>query len=121
MIDQAMMIRRNKVSPKLIIKSEQVWKCLEGIEEKPLGHRVYSPQQLLPNLENCLNGVMQIRVPAKYLTFENIQVKKRAVWGTDIYTDDSDIVASEFINLRYCIYTNIIKSDYSQWKVSSGI
>ncbi|KAG0742405.1 hypothetical protein G6F57_005728 [Rhizopus arrhizus] len=93
MIDQAMMIRRNKVSPKLIIKSEQVWKCLEGIEEKPLGHRVYSPQQLLPNLENCLNGVMQIRVPAKYLTFENIQVKKRAVWGTDIYTDDSDIVA----------------------------
>ncbi|CAO3703977.1 unnamed protein product [Rhizopus stolonifer] len=105
MIDQAIMIRRNKSistpsqtlssspQPKLIIKNEQVWKYMEGIEEKSLGYHLYSPQQLLPNLENCLNGVMEIRIPAKYLSFENIQVKKRAIWGTDIYTDDSDIVA----------------------------
>jgi hypothetical protein len=82
--------------PKLIIKNEQVWKSLEGVEEKNLGYHLYSPELLLPNLEeNGLNGVMEIRVPARYLTFENTRVRKRAVWGTDIYTDDSDVVASK--------------------------
>ncbi|CAO3611988.1 unnamed protein product [Mucor hiemalis] len=81
------------VKPKLIIKNEQVWKSLEGVEEKRLGFQLYTPQLVLPNLEANLNGIMEIRVPARYLTFENVRVKKRAVWGTDIYTDDSDIVA----------------------------
>ncbi|KAI9271149.1 histone deacetylation protein Rxt3-domain-containing protein [Helicostylum pulchrum] len=87
---------RNKVSskPKLIIKNEQVWKYLEGVEEKNLGVQVYSPQLVMPSLQGwALNGLMEVRVPARYLTFENSKVKKRAVWGTDIYTDDSDIVA----------------------------
>lgn len=90
------MMGRNKVSkPKLIIKNEQVWKLLEGVEEKHLGVQVYSPQLLLPTLQGALNGLMEVRVPARYLTFENTRVKKRALWGTDIYTDDSDIVASK--------------------------
>lgn len=82
------------VKPKLIIKNDKVWKSLEGVEEKRLGFQLYTPQLVLPNLEANLNGIMEIRVPARYLTFENVRVKKRAVWGTDIYTDDSDIVAS---------------------------
>lgn len=85
------------VKPKLIVKNEQVWKSLEGVEEKRLGYQLYSPQLVLPNLEANLNGIMEIRVPARYLTFENVRVRKRAVWGTDIYTDDSDIVASTFV------------------------
>lgn len=90
------MMGRNKVSkPKLIIKNEQVWKLLEGVEEKSLGVQVYSPQLVLPTLQGALNGLMEVRVPARYLTFENTRVKKRALWGTDIYTDDSDIVASK--------------------------
>ncbi|KAL4209184.1 hypothetical protein CU097_013754 [Rhizopus azygosporus] len=114
MIDQAMMIRRNKSmsagtlvqqeplpKPKLIVKNDQVWKALEGMEEKLLGCQVYSPHRLLPNLENCLNGIMEVRVPARYLTFENVQVKKRAIWGTDIYTDDSDIVAMVIHSGKY--------------------
>lgn len=83
--------------PKLIIKNEQVWKSIEGMEEKSLGFQLYSPQLLLPNLESSVNGLMEIRVPARFLTFENVKVKKRALWGTDIYTDDSDIVASEYL------------------------
>jgi len=83
--------------PKLIIKNEQVWKSVEGMEEKSLGFQLYSPQLLLPNLESSVNGLMEIRVPARFLTFENVKVKKRALWGTDIYTDDSDIVASEYL------------------------
>ncbi|KAI8988668.1 histone deacetylation protein Rxt3-domain-containing protein [Pilobolus umbonatus] len=42
---------------------------------------------------NRRNGGEIVRVPACYLTYENMQLKKRALWGTDIYTDDSDIVA----------------------------
>ncbi|KAG2201555.1 hypothetical protein INT47_007432 [Mucor saturninus] len=87
--------------PKLIIKNEQVWKSLQGIHERSLGFQVYTPQLILPHLERCLNGVMEIRVPARYLTFENMRVKKRALWGTDIYTDDSDIVAMAIHSGKY--------------------
>lgn len=114
MIDQAIMIGRKSISenqqqqktmysptppppskPKLIVKNEQVWKSVEGIEETTLGFELYSPHLILPNLEKKVNGLMEIRVPARFLTFENMQVQKRAIWGTDIYTDDSDIVASK--------------------------
>ncbi|KAF1804086.1 histone deacetylation protein Rxt3-domain-containing protein [Mucor lusitanicus] len=87
--------------PKLIIKNEQVWKSVEGMEEKSLGFQLYSPQLLLPNLEGSVNGLMEIRVPARFLTFENVKVKKRALWGTDIYTDDSDIVAMAIHSGKY--------------------
>ncbi|KAK4520230.1 histidine kinase osmosensor [Mucor velutinosus] len=87
--------------PKLIIKNEQVWKSVEGMEEKLLGFQLYSPQLLLPNLEGSVNGLMEIRVPARFLTFENVKVKKRALWGTDIYTDDSDIVAMAIHSGKY--------------------
>ncbi|CAO0794023.1 unnamed protein product [Mucor circinelloides] len=87
--------------PKLIIKNEQVWKSIEGMEEKSLGFQLYSPQLLLPNLESSVNGLMEIRVPARFLTFENVKVKKRALWGTDIYTDDSDIVAMAIHSGKY--------------------
>ncbi|KAG2233517.1 hypothetical protein INT48_003388, partial [Thamnidium elegans] len=96
------MMGRNKVSkPKLIIKNEQVWKYLEGREEKNLGVQVYSPQWMMPSLQGALNGLMEVRVPARYLTFENTRVKKRALWGTDIYTDDSDIVAMAIHSGKY--------------------
>ncbi|KAJ2963546.1 hypothetical protein NQZ79_g1434 [Umbelopsis isabellina] len=79
--------------PKLIIKNEQVWKSLEGIPEKSLGVFVYEPGVQLPVLENQENAILEVRIPSWCLTYENKMVKKRALWGTDIYTDDSDIVA----------------------------
>jgi hypothetical protein len=94
--------------PKLIIKNDQVWKSIEGMEEKSLGFQLYSPQLLLPNLEDYVNGLMEIRVPARFLTFENVKVKKRALWGTDIYTDDSDIVASKSFLFHYYSIKNLI-------------
>lgn len=39
---------------------------------------------------------MEVRIASPYLTYDNIKVKKRELWGTDIYTDDSDVVASTF-------------------------
>ncbi|CAM0138536.1 hypothetical protein VKS41_007155 [Umbelopsis sp. WA50703] len=79
--------------PKLIIKNEQVWKSLEGIPEKSLGVVVYEPGIQLPVLENQENAILEVRIPSWCLTYDNKMVKKRALWGTDIYTDDSDIVA----------------------------
>ncbi|KAI8899562.1 histone deacetylation protein Rxt3-domain-containing protein [Globomyces pollinis-pini] len=39
-------------------------------------------------------ATIDIRIPAEFLTYRgNIAVRKSAVWGTDVYTDDSDVVA----------------------------
>jgi hypothetical protein len=37
---------------------------------------------------------VEVRIASPYLTYDNIKVKRRELWGTDIYTDDSDVVAS---------------------------
>lgn len=36
---------------------------------------------------------LEIRIPAEHVTTTNRQVKGSQLWGTDIYTDDSDLVA----------------------------
>ncbi|KAI8138789.1 histone deacetylation protein Rxt3-domain-containing protein [Fennellomyces sp. T-0311] len=56
------------------------------------GSYLYSPGLLLPINESQLNSLVEVVIPARYLTYDNPQIKRKAVWGTDIYTDDSDIV-----------------------------
>ncbi|KAI9216033.1 hypothetical protein BC828DRAFT_26016 [Blastocladiella britannica] len=48
----------------------------------------------LPPLDALVNSTLQVVVPARDLTAANPAVHLAALWGTDIYTDDSDIVAS---------------------------
>ncbi|GAB5585835.1 hypothetical protein Unana1_00735 [Umbelopsis nana] len=79
--------------PKLIIKNDLVWKSLEGKPEKSLGVFVYEPGVQLPILEGQENATLEMRIPSWWLTYDNKMVKKRALWGTDIYTDDTDIVS----------------------------
>ncbi|KAJ8656767.1 hypothetical protein O0I10_007615 [Lichtheimia ornata] len=76
-----------------IVRNEKAWKALEGYQEKRLGSWLYSPELLLPIDSSQLNGLVEILVPARYLSYNNPKVQKRAVWGTDIYTDDSDVVS----------------------------
>jgi hypothetical protein len=39
-------------------------------------------------------ATIQVRIPAEFLSYRgNIAVRKSALWGTEIYTDDSDVVA----------------------------
>ncbi|RWR92657.1 Histone deacetylation protein Rxt3 [Cinnamomum micranthum f. kanehirae] len=48
------------------------------------------------------NGpTLEIRVPAEYVTATNRQVRGGQLWGTDIYTDDSDLVAV-LMHTGYC-------------------
>ncbi|KAG5440155.1 hypothetical protein PCANB_001724 [Pneumocystis canis] len=80
--------------PKLIVKNDAVMSFIEGIEEKDLGEHIYAPSNPVPRLDGKLNGVLTIRIAKQYFyKSENDCIKKRALWGTDIYTDDSDIVA----------------------------
>mmetsp|Transcript_2528 Transcript_2528/g.5261 ORF Transcript_2528/g.5261 Transcript_2528/m.5261 type:complete len:401 (-) Transcript_2528:375-1577(-) len=37
--------------------------------------------------------LVEVRIPAEYITNSNRQVRARQLWGTDVYTDDSDLVA----------------------------
>ncbi|KAF9425842.1 hypothetical protein BGZ94_007173 [Podila epigama] len=78
--------------PRLIVKNE-VGQELEGRPEFFLGHYRYDPSTLLPNMQGRENSLFEVRVASTYLTFDNPKVRKRELWGTDIYTDDSDVVA----------------------------
>jgi hypothetical protein len=58
-----------------------------------LGFHRYEPDKLLPPLIGREQGILVVRIPSIWLTFTNPAVKQRRIWGTDIYTDDSDVVA----------------------------
>ncbi|KAL9269844.1 hypothetical protein AKJ16_DCAP21514 [Drosera capensis] len=48
------------------------------------------------------NGpTLEIRIPAEYVTATNRQVRGGQLWGTDVYTDDSDLVAV-LMHKGYC-------------------
>eukprot|EP00325_Prymnesiales_sp_UTEX-LB-985_P021858 CAMPEP_0174716618 /NCGR_PEP_ID=MMETSP1094-20130205/24354_1 /TAXON_ID=156173 /ORGANISM="Chrysochromulina brevifilum, Strain UTEX LB 985" /LENGTH=323 /DNA_ID=CAMNT_0015916399 /DNA_START=83 /DNA_END=1054 /DNA_ORIENTATION=+ len=63
----------------------------EGDEEDQ--HLVYSPCVVPPELPSKMNSLVEVLLPAKHLTSDSKQVRLRQLWGTDIYTDDSDLVA----------------------------
>lgn len=43
-------------------------------------------------------ATIEVRIPSEFLTYRgNVAVRKSALWGTDVYTDDSDVVASNDI------------------------
>lgn len=57
--------------------------------------RVDANSPLIPRFDGKENSIFQVRIPRKYLsrqTNPNVDQERR-VWGTDVYTDDSDLVA----------------------------
>mmetsp|Transcript_47635 Transcript_47635/g.117950 ORF Transcript_47635/g.117950 Transcript_47635/m.117950 type:complete len:319 (+) Transcript_47635:41-997(+) len=54
---------------------------------------VYQPNVVIPQLSKKMNALIEVLLPAKYLGVETKQVKMQQLWGTDLYTDDSDLVA----------------------------
>ena len=87
-------------------------------DSKYLGHIVYTGATsrshhsnrgadlelfLIPEFNSVHHfATIQVRIPAEFLSYRgNIAVRKSALWGTDIYTDDSDVVASNIFNSDY--------------------
>lgn len=76
-------------------------------KEKDL-HKVLGPRKSefepvfeLPELRSLINCILTVRIAQKFLVAKNnpnLSVLKRRLWGTDIYTDDSDVVAV----LKHC-------------------
>ncbi|KAI9361632.1 histone deacetylation protein Rxt3-domain-containing protein [Zopfochytrium polystomum] len=85
----------------------------ENVEDRHLGHLYYRGAKmrdktsadssnlelfLLPSFDSShLYATIEIRIAAEYLTMNNnLAVRYNSVWGTDVYTDDSDIVSALF-------------------------
>ncbi|TPX35921.1 hypothetical protein SmJEL517_g01746 [Synchytrium microbalum] len=96
--------KKRKVGDVVVINDDSLCKIPDGVTEKFLGHVVYTgatvrgsnmKQFLLPPFSTRDHyATIEVRVPAKYLSVkDNIAVANMAVWGTNVYTDDSDVVA----------------------------
>lgn len=70
-------------------------KLAAGKKFKPNAGFVSTPQPL-PRFEGRENCLYTIKIPPIYLTHSSREeiTKRKAVWGTDIYTDDSDVIAA---------------------------
>lgn len=51
-------------------------------------------QPLLPRFEGKENSIFQVRIPRRFLSEQQRRDvhRRRCVWGTDVYTDDSDVL-----------------------------
>lgn len=79
--------------PKLTIDSEKVFDEARQYPEINLGRWTYNPTQRLPD-RLVINGVMTVHIPRRFLVAENNSaLRRRRLWGTEIYTDDSDLAA----------------------------
>lgn len=95
-----------KVKTSLLIDSTKVMASLS----KPrnfLGSVIYHPtatpkqgysvtHTLLPRFEGKENSIFQVRIPRRYLSEQQRKEvhRRRCVWGTEVYTDDSDVMAA---------------------------
>ncbi|KAI9737283.1 MAG: hypothetical protein M1818_005816 [Claussenomyces sp. TS43310] len=111
--------------PKLIIRSQAVLDSVAHLPREHLGHMVYEAQidaedsihdtprgfvssaAPLPRFEGKENCTFTIRVPRVHLTPTSREelTFRRAVWGTDVYTDDSDVIAA-------CIHGGWIRGEW---------
>ncbi|KAM7257892.1 hypothetical protein ACFE04_013633 [Oxalis oulophora] len=74
--------------------SSVVYKVGECMQELIKLWKEYEASQADKNGESSQNGpTLEIRIPAEHVTATNHQVRGGQLWGTDIYTNDSDLVA----------------------------
>ncbi|KAL5539187.1 hypothetical protein UlMin_044344 [Ulmus minor] len=82
--------------------SSVIYKVGECMQELIKLWKEYEAAQTEKNGETSLGGpTLEIRIPAEHVTATNRQVRGGQLWGTDIYTDDSDLVAV-LMHTGYC-------------------
>ncbi|KAK5668015.1 hypothetical protein QVD99_005059 [Batrachochytrium dendrobatidis] len=112
--------KKNKMPGEMIVVNDsRLTTVPKGFESVFLGHVVYTGARsrnphsnraadlqlfLLPQFTYKHHyATIQVRIPSEFLTYRgNIAVRKSALWGTDIYTDDSDVVAMIIHSGHYC-------------------
>ncbi|WVZ96225.1 hypothetical protein U9M48_041891 [Paspalum notatum var. saurae] len=83
-----------------------VYKAGECMQELLKSWKDFEATQDATNVESLQNGpTLEIRIPAEFVTSTNRQVKGAQLWGTDIYTNDSDLVAV-LMHTGYCSPTS---------------
>lgn len=79
--------------PQLAISSDKVFAEARLHPEAYLGRWTYDPTTRLP-FRLRVNARFDVHLPIRYLDERhNHAIGRRKVWGTDIYTDDSDLAA----------------------------
>ncbi|XP_039132050.1 uncharacterized protein LOC120268859 isoform X1 [Dioscorea cayenensis subsp. rotundata] len=79
-----------------------VYKAGECMQELLKSWKEFEVSQEHKNDENLKNfPTLEIRIPAENVTSSNHQVRGGQLWGTDIYTNDSDLVAV-LMHTGYC-------------------
>lgn len=83
------------IKSSVIVNNTQAIQAAEVFGRQSLGCILYEENTnvLLPRLDENINCTIQIRIPHQFLNKYNEGIVKRKLWGTDIYTDESDIVA----------------------------
>ncbi|KAI1306252.1 hypothetical protein EDD11_004838 [Mortierella claussenii] len=89
---QAASVNAHGYHPRLVVNNDLSLK-MDDRPEFFLGYYRYDPSVLLPDMQGRENSLLEIRVASSYLTYDNVKVKRRELWGTDVYTDDSDVVS----------------------------
>ncbi|VAH74083.1 unnamed protein product [Triticum turgidum subsp. durum] len=83
-----------------------VYKAGECMQELLKSWKEFEATPDARNTENQQNGpTLEIRIPAEFVTSTNRQVKGAQLWGTDVYTNDSDLVAV-LMHTGYCSPTS---------------
>lgn len=83
-----------------------VYKAGECMQELLKSWKDFEATQDAANVESLQNGpTLEIRIPAEFVTSTNRQVKGAQLWGTDVYTNDSDLVAV-LMHTGYCSPTS---------------
>jgi hypothetical protein len=80
-----------------IVSSYLVHANIKYLPRHRLGTLIYEPasEPFLPRFEGKENSLINVKIPRPFLNRAfNENVEKRKVWGTDIYTDDSDVVSA---------------------------
>lgn len=94
-----------RIKTSLLIDSSKVLASLSSKPRHYLGSIIYHPiptpkqgysitQPLLPRFEGKENSIFQVRIPRRFLSEQQRRDvhRRRCVWGTEVYTDDSDVL-----------------------------
>ncbi|KAJ6806273.1 DNA ligase 1 [Iris pallida] len=82
--------------------STVVYKAGECMQELLKSWKEFEASQESKNEETSQNcPTLEIRIPAEYVTSSNRQVRGAQLWGTDVYTNDSDLFAV-LMHTGYC-------------------